>query len=245
MKNAIVIGASSGIGEGFVKKLVREGYRVGMTARRVHEMKRIRDDVGEANALIREMDVTKANEARDVFKSLASELCKDGSIIDMVIISAGVGKSKSMGDWEISKWTNDVNVVGFTAIADAAVELFEKQKKGRLVGLSSIAGIKGIGDSPVYSASKGYELIYLEAAKQYFKKRKLDVSVTTILPGFVDTDLVKDNEHMFWVQPVEKAVDQAYSGIIKGRFYVVVTRRWRMLAWIVRLLPRWLWFRVC
>ena len=62
----------------------------------------------------------------------------------MVVISAGVGKSYSMSDWEISKWTNDVNVVGFTAIADAAVELFERQGKGKLVGLSSIGGLRGM-----------------------------------------------------------------------------------------------------
>ncbi|QDU32760.1 putative oxidoreductase [Poriferisphaera corsica] len=245
MKNAIVIGASSGIGEGFVRKLVREGYRVGMTGRRTVEMKRIRDEVGEDNALIREMDVTKTEEARKIFKSLTNEMAKDGGIVDMVVISAGVGKNNSMADWEISEWTNGVNVVGFTAIADAAIELFQKQKKGSLVGLSSIAGIKGIGDAPVYSASKGYERLYLEAAKQYFMKHRLDVNVTAVLPGFVDTELVKDNDRMFWVQPVEKAVDQAYAGIIKGKFYVVVTKRWRLMAWIMRALPRWVWFRAC
>ena len=86
--------------------------------------------------------------------------------------------------------------------------------------------------------------MYLEGAKQYFTKRKLDVSATAILPGFVDTDLVKDNDQMFWVQPVEKVVDQAYAGIMKGKFFVVVSRRWRMMAWIMRILPRWVWFKV-
>ena len=242
--NAIVIGASSGIGEAFVKLLAKEGYNVGMAARRGEVMKKIAEEA-DANAVIREMDLAKPNEAREIFDGMVKEMRGEEGKIDLVIITAGVGKDFSMGNWEVSQWTNEVNVVGFTAIADATVKLFEEQKCGKLVGFGSIAGLRGMGGCPVYCASKGYIVLYLEAVKQYFQCRKMKgVSVTAILPGFVDTPMVADNKAMFWVAPVEKAVRQAYRGIMKKKFYVVVTKRWRMIEWIVRKLPRWVWFKL-
>ena len=248
MKNAIVIGASSGIGEEFAKLLSKEGYRVGIAARRGDVMQKIAEE-NHINAVIREMDIAKPSEARGVFEEMVrvmtEEAKEDEGVIDMVVIASGVGKSDSMGNWEVSKWTNEVNVMGFTAIADASVALFKKQKVGKLVGFGSIAGLRGMSGAPVYSASKGYTVLYLEAARQYFVSEGMKgVSVTAVLPGFVDTPMVRGNEGMFWVAPVEKAVRQTYRAIMKGKFYVVITRRWRLIARLLKCLPRFVWFRV-
>ena len=240
MKKAVVIGASSGIGRQMAIKLHREGYQLGITARRAETLEDLNATKLDGKAAIQKMDVTQTDAAIQQLDKLIEAM----GGMDLIVISAGVGKSFSTGDWKLSEWMIGVNVVGFTAIADAAVRHFEKQGSGHLVGISSIAAVKGVGGSPVYSASKGYELRYLEGIKQYMRMEKIDVAVTAVLPGFVKTPLIEGSDYPFWVQPVEKACDQIYAAIRKRKFYAPVTKRWRLMAAVIGLMPRWAWFEL-
>jgi len=115
--------------------------------------------------------------------------------VDLVVISAGTaGRNRDL-EWEPERRTIDVNVRGFTAVVTAAMEYFEQnsdhasEADGHLVGLSSVAAHVGNDDAPAYNASKAYVSTYLEGLRYRQTDRDADVTITTIEPGFVDTEL--------------------------------------------------------
>jgi short-subunit dehydrogenase len=138
---------------------------------------------------------------------------------------------------EIEKQTIDTNIVGFTSIADWTFNYFEKQQSGHLVAISSIAGLRGNGVTPSYNASKAYQINYLEGLRQKASKLKSKIVVTDIRPGFVDTAMAK-GEGQFWVASVNKASEQIFKAIQKKKKVVYVTKRWRLIATILKRIPR-------
>ena len=129
-----------------------------------------------------------------------------------------------------------MNVAGFTAIAVAAMRHFEARRGGHLVGLSSLAALHGHGDAPAYGASKAYVSRYLQALRHRVAARKLAIVITEIRAGFVDTAMAK-GDGLFWVAPVETAARQILVAIRRKRPIAYVTRRWRLVAWLLRILP--------
>src|SRR5690606_36636031 len=93
--------------------------------------------------------------------------------------------------------------------------------------------------APAYSATKAYQITYLQGLRQKAHREKADIVITDICPGFVDTPAAKSPVR-FWVAPVPKAAQQIYRGLRKRRNVVYITTRWRMIAWIYRWLPGWL-----
>ena len=110
------------------------------------------------------------------------------------------------------------------------------RESGHIVGISSVAAIRGSGNEPAYNASKAFQSNYLQGLRQKFHKLKLPVAVTDVQPGFVDTAMAQ-GEGLFWVAPPEKAAQQIFNSIRKRRKHVYVTRRWRLIAWLLKILP--------
>jgi short-subunit dehydrogenase len=133
-------------------------------------------------------------------------------------------------------------VVAFTKIMMFTYKYFEKKGEGHIVGISSIAGIRGLDVCPSYSASKGYEALYLESLRRKARKSGLNIKILTVLPGFVDTAMGQGN-HVFWRASVKKAVSQIKTAIYKGYGRAYITRRWRVIAWILKFVPRWIFER--
>ncbi|WP_432797862.1 SDR family NAD(P)-dependent oxidoreductase [Poriferisphaera sp. WC338] len=237
MKKAIVIGASSGIGKGMAIKLHRQGYTLGITARRTELLDKLNHESLNNTAIVQHMDLTNTEASIHALDDLINQL----GGLDLVIISSGVGKADVTADWKESKQMIDVNVTGFTAVADTALTYFIKQNHGHIVGLSSIAGLRGMGPSAVYSATKGFERIYLEGVQQDMHQQNHNIHVTAVMPGFIDTPMIEDNKHTFWVQPVDKTCNQIYRAIQRKKFSAIVTRRWKLFALLIRLIPQWLW----
>ena len=173
------------------------------------------------------------------FRLMANEL----GDIELVIISSGTGHENQELAWTPEEETIATNVMGFAAIANAAVELFVRQNSGTLVGISSIAVIRGNGGAPAYSASKAFVSNYLASLRHKFAKLRSPVVVLEVQPGFVDTAMAK-GEGLFWVATPEKAAQQIVSAINHRKTHVYVTRRWRLIAWILRLLPNWIYNRM-
>lgn len=231
MRKAIIIGASSGIGKGLALVLAEQGYQIGITGRRTELLQELKNQVPD-------QFLTKTFDIKDYENTviMLGELVAELGGLDLLIICAGTGDINQQLDFVIEKNTIDTNVLGFTRIADWAFNYFAKQRKGHLVAISSIGGLRGNGQAPAYNASKAFQINYLEGLRQKTHRLKAPVYITDIRPGLIDTDMAK-GEGLFWVMPVDKAVKQIYRAIIRKKKIKYVTGRWRIIAFILKRLP--------
>jgi short-subunit dehydrogenase len=238
VKNAIIIGASSGIGRALAKVLAASGYSLGLASRRVDLLREVADE-NRTTSFVKVIDVSKPVEAMQSLRELIAEM-KD---VELFVISAGTGFINPKLDWELENETIAVNVSGFTAIANVAVAHLADRGSGCLVGISSIAALRGNPDAPAYGASKAFMSNYLQGLRYRFAKLRLPVVVTDVQPGFVDTPMAKA-DRMFWVASPQKAAEQIFAAIRKRKKHVYVTRRWRLVAWVIKAMPDWLVKRI-
>jgi len=128
-------------------------------------------------------------------------------------------------------------------MANVATKHFLEQRAGHLVGISSIAALRGSGGAPAYNASKAFVSNYLEGLRQKFFHLKLPIVVTNVKPGFVDTAMAQ-GEGLFWVAPPEKAARQIYKIIKARRTHAYVTKRWRLIGLLLKLMPNYIYNRM-
>lgn len=230
MKKAIIVGASSGIGNELAKLLVKNGYLVGVTGRRKLELEKLKES-SPGNYVISSFDCTVENNSEKL-----TDLANKIQGLDLLVLSSGIGDLNKDLDFQIENKTNLLNVNAFTEIVDWTFNYFKKQGRGHLVGISSIAGIRGNSLSPAYNASKAYQINYLEGLRQKATKTKKPIFVTDIRPGFVDTDMAK-GEGQFWVATKEKAAGQIFRIINRKKGIGYVTKRWWIIAKVLRIIP--------
>ena len=156
--------------------------------------------------------------------------------MDLCVVSAGTGDLNPGLDYALEEPAIRTNVVGWTAAVDWAYGRFEERGGGHLVVITSVGGLRGGGAAPAYNASKAYQINYAEGLRQRAAKSRLPLYVTDVRPGFVDTAMAK-GDGLFWVMPVEKAVRQIVRAVCRRRRVAVVTRRWRIAAWLLRHMP--------
>jgi len=231
MKKAIIIGATSGIGNGLAKLLADNNYRVGITGRRTELLNKLKNE-NPNSYYIKSFDIADTKISVEKLEELTTEL----GGLDLLIISSGTGDLNEKLDFEIENRTIDTNVKGFTCIANWTFNYFQKQKFGHLVTISSVGGLRGSRHAPAYSATKAYQINYLEGLRQKATKLKEPIFVTDIRPGLVDTEMAK-GEGLFWVMPVDKTVNQIYRAIIGRKKIAYVTKRWRLVATILKRIP--------
>lgn len=238
MKRAIVIGASSGIGRSLACLLVNDGYRIGITGRRKELLEALkRENPGAITTAM--IDVTDIDSISGKLKALADEI----GGLDLLIISSGTGDLNEELAFDIEKRTIETNVTGFTCIADWGFNFFQRQQTGHLVGISSIGGLRGSGAAPAYNATKAFQINYLEGLRQRAYKNGSGITITDVRPGFVDTAMAK-GEGQFWVASVEKASRQIQRAIQQKRPVVYITRRWRLIAILLKLIPAGIYKRM-
>lgn len=237
MKKVIIVGASSGIGFDLAKVFSANGYIVGITARREEQLVELQKQLPN-KSFIKKMDVSKFHEATQQLQELIAEM----GGMDIIILNAGIGWSYPTPQQEID--TIQVNVAGFVALGNFATEFFKQQGSGHIVGVSSIASIRGSHIATVYSASKAFISSYMEGLRIRFHKKKLNITVTDIRPGFVLTPMTEKNKGMFWVATSEKAAKQIFNAIINRKSIAYITKRWVLVGFIYKLLPEFLLKRV-
>ncbi|KMY56155.1 oxidoreductase [Bacillus sp. FJAT-27231] len=231
MKKAVVVGASSGIGEQLARLLSNEGYIVGLVARRKEKLLALQKQLPH-ESYIKCIDIAHWN-AKDLLKEFIEEM--EG--IDLMVVSAGVGHLNPDLILSLEKETVDVNVSGFIAITNIAYNHFLSKDSGHIVGISSIGALMANPAAPSYNASKTFISNYLVSLRKKFKLQKNNIFVTDVKCGFIDTEMAKGNrDKMFWMAPPEKAALQIYEGIKKKKKTVYVTKRWRSIAWLLKLL---------
>jgi short-subunit dehydrogenase len=235
---AIVVGATSGIGRELVRQLCKKGYTVGATGRRCDRLQSLKEDIGDS-VVIKEMDVTKPEVAINNLNELINEL----GGVDIIVISAGILLWNPELNFKLDLDVIAVNVIGFTAIANHSVNYFINQKKGHLVGISSISALRGSGKAPSYPASKAYMSNYLQGLRKKVFKLKVPITITDIKPGYVKTEMVGDKDS-FWMATVEEASDQIINVISNKSSNAYVTKRWRLMAWLMKYLPDYIYNRL-
>ncbi|MCA0153135.1 SDR family NAD(P)-dependent oxidoreductase [Winogradskyella vincentii] len=236
MKKAIIIGASTGIGRALAKVLLANNYKVGITGVEKEILKELSQfDINHLK--IEYFDCT-ANQSSAVINGLIKWL----GGLDLIVFSAGIGHlDKNLG-FTIENEANELNVLAFTKIADKSFRYFEKMGHGHFVAITSIAGLKGNRIAPAYHAAKSYQINYLEGLRHKAKHSNLPITITDIRPGFVDTGLV--NKKHFWMATKEKAANQIFSIIKKKKDIGYVTKRWYIIALILKIIPNWLYHKL-
>lgn len=235
MKKAIVFGATSGIGRSLTEILIKNNYKVAITGRRIEKLNELKEKY-PSQVLIKQNDIQLVDEVEKVFYEIVAEF----KTIDLIVQSSGVGFVNPKLEWDKENQTVLTNVLGVTKLYILAYKLFKEQQFGHLVGISSIASIRGSRAAPVYFASKAYQKSYLEGL--YIKTKSIKtnkVFITDIRPGFVDTPMALGDE-IFWMVPLEKAAKQIFSAIQKKKRVAYISKRWQLIAWVLKLMPAWL-----
>lgn len=159
------------------------------------------------------------------------------------MVAAGVGDLNFDLSWDMEGETIETNVLGFAAVANVAIKHFEERGAGHLVGLSSIAAIRGSAGAPAYGASKAFVCSYLASLQHRAVQSGLPINVLDVQSGYVDTAMAKGSG-LFWVAKVDIAARQIVAAISAGRSHAYVTKRWRLVAWALRTMPTWIYHRL-
>jgi len=235
MRTAIVFGATSGIGRSLTEKLIKDDYKVAITGRRLEKLEELKLSFPD-QIVIKQNDIREVEEVQKVFEEVVVEF----GHVDLVIQSSGVGFINPKLAWEKENQTIQTNVSGVTKLYTLAYNLFKEQGFGHLVGITSIASLRGSRAAPVYFASKAYQKSYLEGL--YIKTKSIktkQVFVTDIRPGFVDTAMALGDD-IFWMVSLEKAAKQIYRAIKKKKRVAYVSKRWALIAFVLKIVPAWL-----
>lgn len=231
-KRAIVIGASSGIGQEVAKLLISQGWTVGVAARRIERMQ------GIGAVAVEQIDVT-TSEATTALERLIN---KTGGM-DLFFYASGIGKQNRELSEDIELATLETNGVGFTRMIGAAYRYFACHGGGHIAAITSIAGTKGLGPAPAYSATKALQNVYLQALEQQANSRGLNIRFTDIRPGFVDTDLLSgDFRYPLMLRP-EKVAEEIVHAIKQRQHIRIIDWKYRLLTTFWRRVPRFAWRR--
>jgi short-subunit dehydrogenase len=231
MKKAIIIGASSGIGNSITEILILNNYAVGVTGRRLDLLKSLKEKNPDMIHYC-QMDVQDISAVESICNNLAHQL----GGLDLLIISAGIGDENKSLDFVIENNVIKTNIQGFTCVANWGINYFKKQGHGHLVNISSIAGLMGNGESPSYNATKAFQINYLEGLRLNADKSGSNINVTDVRPGYVDTAMAK-GDGMFWVAPVDKAAQQIFTAIKRKKKVAYITKRWRIIGFLLKIMP--------
>ena len=236
-KSVFLTGASGGLGEGMARALARRGYALALTARRNDKLEALAAELRHAGApkvIVRSLDVTDFAAVPRVLGEAAGEL----GGLDVVIANSGIGGTTPVGrgTFHAARRVIETNLLGAMATVDAAVELFYRQGHGQVVGVTSVAGVRGLPMQGAYSASKSGLSRYLEAVRAEVAGK--NIRVTDLAPGFIDTEINRHMPSRPLVVSAEKGSEEMVALIESGtRFAYVPRLRWTLIAQVLKLIP--------
>lgn len=237
-KSILITGASSGIGMELAKEMAHRGYALALTARRMDALESLRNEIAGKNASlpveIAGLDVTDYGSVPVVLDDLAQRL----GGIDIVFANAGVALGERIGlnEFEKARQSVEVNLTGAMATIDAAVSYFFSRGGGHVVGISSVAALRGMPKSSAYSASKAGIAVYLEALRAEARGKNIDVTV--LYPGYIDTPLNNTLPSRPFLISVEKGA-RIIADLIekKKKSAFVPAWPWFLVGRLLKILP--------
>ncbi len=243
MPKAIIMGATSGIGRRVAELLIADGWRLVVCGRNesaLDELCSLRLDGSVSKCVV---DVT-ADGAEEVLSQSIADIESDGENLDLYFHISGVGSQNKSLEPGIEERTVMTNSLGWTRMIGVAYRHFASVGRGHIAVISSIAGTRGLGAAPSYSATKAFQNTYIEALAQQAKLRGLNICFTDIRPGFVRTPLLGSSPKypmLMEVEPVAKAIVEAVK---KKKEVVVIDWKWRLVTAFWRLIPHFVWRRI-
>lgn len=244
-KCALVVGASSGIGEALARRLGRAGYRVALVARREEELRKtaawINEQAGTETAFVFAHDVRNLDETPALFERIFETL---GGLTH-VYYAAGIMPLVQPDEYNFEKdrMMVEINLLGCMAWLNCAADLFNRLKRGVIVGVGSIAGDRGRKGQPAYNTSKGAQAIYLESLRNRLAVHD-QVRVVTIKPGYVESGMTAGMGNLLWMISSDEAARRIMAAGDKSRGTVYVPRRWRFVSWVLRSIPSFIFKRL-
>jgi short-subunit dehydrogenase len=236
-QRAIIMGASSGLGLEMTRRLLRDGWQVGIAARRVELLKSIEEPHAD-KPLVAQIDIT-ADDAAEKLRGLIEKL----GGVDLYFHASGIGKQNAELIADVELNTIQTNGVGFARMVGEVFRWMASHGGGHIAVISSIAGVKGLGPAPSYSATKSFQSTYIQALEQLSNNRKLNIRFTDLRPGFVDTDLIRGT-HYPMTLTIDDVVDEMMAAISHGMHVRIIDWRWRIVVKLWRLIPSFVWRRL-
>ena len=233
--NAIIIGASSGIGNEVARLMLQRGWHCGIAARRTEPLEQLRSEYPQLTET-ETIDIT-SEEAPERLLQLIERL----GGMDLYFHASGIGKQNRDLQTDIEMRTVDTNAMGFTRMVDTAFNYLASHGGGHIAAISSIAGTKGLGPAPSYSATKAFQNTYLQALEQLANARRLNIRFTDLRPGFVDTPLLDGDNHFPMMLRPQQVAKEMVEAIERRRHVRVIDWRWRIITALWRLIPRCIW----
>ena len=265
MKRAIVMGATSGIGKEVALLLAKKGWQVGIAGRRVDRLKEVMRQLpcldntynNDCGGIVcyKQIDVTSTQAP-----GLLSELIADLGGMDLYFHSSGIGWQNNHLDIKKELETIETNGTGFVRMVDTAYNWYARQYEKntkenaasmpaphstmrRIACITSIAGTKGLGAAPAYSATKRFQSHYLECLSQQARMRHLPIAITDIRPGFVKTDLIASGHYPLQLD-AKTVATHIVRAIEHGKEVTIIDWRYAILVFFWQLIPRWIWTRL-
>lgn len=234
---AFVTGASSGIGQALAARLAATGCRLALVARRVDEVQRWIAQAG----LPADRVAVYAADVRDVdaIVDVGRACIERQGLPDIVIANAGISvgvDTADRADLDVVRATFETNVLGLAATFQPFIAPMRGRRSGTLVGVGSVAGIRGLPGHAAYSSSKAAVIAYCESLRG--ELRGDGVRVVTVCPGYIDTPLTRGNRYsMPFLMSAEAFAERASRAIDRGASYRVIPWQMGVVAKLMRGLP--------
>lgn len=238
MRRAVVLGASSGIGMEVCRLLLDEGWTLGVASRRTPLLMQLKEQWPDRVevATIDVNDEEAPQQLLDLIATLGG--------IQLFFYAPGIGKQNPSLEADIEMATVNTNAMGFTRMIGTAYRYMAQNGGGHIAAITSIAGTKGLGPAPSYSATKAFQNTYLQALEQLANSQNLHIRFTDIRPGFVDTALLGDGGHYPMLLKKEAVAKEIVRAIHRKEHVRVIDWRWRIVTAFWRRIPKWVWRRM-
>ena len=234
-KRVLITGATRGLGLGMARHFAARGYTLALTGRKQVELDQLKSELaGGVTVITRVLEITDYDAIGDCIGEVAAEL----GGLDIVVANAGVGVGTptGKGNFDAIRQTIDINITGAIATCESAIALFREQGYGQLVGITSVAKLRGSKGMSAYCSSKAALSIYLESARcDTFDE---PIVVTELAPGYIDTDINKDLKNRPFLVSAEKGTGIMVDLIEKQvQTSFVPPWPWKAVASVLRRLP--------
>ena len=237
MKRVVIVGATSGIGYESAKIFLQQGYVVGMAGRREENLRPLLEEYPK-NSYSKQIDITSP-EAPKLFNELIEEM----GGMDIYLHVSGIGYQNISLDQQIEIDTVKTNCLGLTQMATTAYQYLSQNGGGHIAVVSSIAGTKGLGIAPSYSATKRYQSHYLQCLTQLSRMRNDNITFTDIRPGFVDTPLLRKVNYPMKMR-ADYVAQKLFKAVLRKKRVAIIDWKYSLLVFFWRLIPSFLWERL-
>jgi short-subunit dehydrogenase len=237
MKRVVIVGATSGIGYESAKIFLQQGYVVGLAGRRTDNLKPLIEEYPQTT-YSKQIDITSPEAPQQL-----TELIEEMGGMDIYLHVSGIGYQNISLDQQIEIDTVKTNCLGLTQMATTAYQHLSQNGGGQIAVVSSIAGTKGLGIAPSYSATKRYQSHYLQCLTQLSRMRNDNITFTDIRPGFVDTPLLRKANYPMKMR-ADYVAQKLFKAVLRKKRVAIIDWKYSLLVFFWRLIPSFLWERL-